>query len=114
MKPARDLCFTPAVELSKLYQARKASPLEVMQAVLGRIDAVNPDVNAIVTLVRDAALRDARRATAALRRGVALPPLFGVPIGIKDVTPTKGIRTTYGSKLFVPCGFTSQRLPVGL
>ena len=71
-----------------------------MQAVLARIDAVNPDVNAIVTLVREAALADARRATAALRRGASLPPLFGVPVAIKDVTPTKGIRTTHGSKLF--------------
>ena len=71
-----------------------------MQAVLARIDAVNPSVNAIVTLTRDAALRDARRATTSLRRGSTLPPLFGVPVGIKDVTPTKGIRTIYGSKLF--------------
>jgi amidase len=96
----RDLTFAPAVELLRLYRARKASPLEVMQAVLGRIDAVNPHVNAIVTLARDAALWEARRATAALKRNVALPPLFGVPVGIKDVTPTRGLRTTYGSKLF--------------
>jgi len=60
----RDLCFTPAVELLKLYRARKASPLEVMQAVLARIDAVNPRVNAVVTLVRESALREARRAAA--------------------------------------------------
>jgi amidase len=100
MVTGRDLCFTPAVELAKLYRTRKVSPLEVMQAVLARIDAVNPAVNAIVTLTRDAALREARRATASLRRGSTLPPLFGVPVGIKDVTPTKGIRTTFGSKLF--------------
>jgi amidase len=100
MTTQRDLCFTPAIELSKLYRARKISPLEVMQAVLARIDAVNPAVNAIVTLTRDAALHEARRATTSLRRGSTLPPLFGVPVGIKDVTPTKGIRTTYGSKLF--------------
>jgi amidase len=100
MPTVRDLCFTPAVDLARLYRARRASPLEVMQAFLARIDAVNPDVNAIVTLVRDAALGDARRATAALRRGASLPPLFGVPVAIKDVTPTKGIRTTHGSKLF--------------
>src|SRR5437899_3044036 len=100
MASERDLCFTPAVDLLKLYRARRASPLEVMQAVLARIDAVNPDVNAIVTLVREDALRDARRATATLRRGASLPPLFGVPVGIKDVTVTKGIRTTHGSKLF--------------
>jgi amidase len=100
MTSRRDLCFTPAVELSKLYRARKVSPLEVMQAVLTRIDAVNPAVNAIVTLTREAALREARRAAASLRRGSMLPPLFGVPVGIKDVTQTKGIRTTFGSKLF--------------
>src|SRR5262245_5666640 len=100
MTTQRDLCFTPAVELSKLYRARKVSPLEVMQAVLARIDAVNPAVNAIVTLTREAALREARRATAGLRRSSTLPLLFGVPVGIKDVTQTKGIRTTFGSKLF--------------
>jgi amidase len=95
-----DLSFTPAVELLRLYRAGKTSPLEVMQAVLARIDAVNPRVNAVVTLVRESALREARRATAALRRGAKLAPLFGIPVGIKDVTPTRGIRTTYGSKLF--------------
>jgi amidase len=88
------------VELLRLYRARRLSPLEAMQGLLAQIDAVNPQVNAIVTVARDAALWEARRATAALNRGAALPPLFGVPIGIKDVTPTRGIRTTYGSKLF--------------
>jgi amidase len=96
----RDLTFTPAVELAKLYRTRKASPLEVMEAVLARIDKVNPQVNAVVTLARDSARWEARRATAALKRGAPLPPLFGVPVAIKDVTATKGIRTTHGSKLF--------------
>jgi amidase len=100
MTTAHDLAFTPAAKLAALYRARKASPLEVMRAVLDRIDRVNPRVNAIVTLARESALAEARRATAVLRRGAALPPLFGVPVGIKDVTPTRGIRTTYGSKLF--------------
>jgi amidase len=95
-----DLTFTPAAKLAALYRAGKTSPLEAMRAVLDRIDRVNPDVNAIVTLARESALRDARRATAALRRGATLPPLFGIPVGIKDVTPTRGLRTTYGSKLF--------------
>ena len=96
----RDLCFTPATELARLYRARKVSPLEVMQAVLARIDAVNPRVNAYVTLARESALRSARQATQKLRRGAALPPLHGVPVSIKDLTPTKGIRTTWGSKVF--------------
>jgi len=95
-----DLTFTPATRLAALYRARKASPLEVMRAVLDRIDRVNPTVNAIVTLARESALGEARRATSALRRGATRPPLFGIPVGIKDVTPTRGLRTTHGSKLF--------------
>jgi amidase len=98
--PDRDLCFTPATELVRLFRARKVSPLEVMQAVLARIDQVNPRVNAYVTLARESALRAARAATAALRQGVALPPLHGVPVSIKDNTPTQGIRTTWGSRIF--------------
>jgi amidase len=98
--PDRDLCFTPATELQRLYRARKASPLEVMQAVLARIDAVNPTLNAYVTVARESALAAARKATAALKRRGTLPPLHGVPVSIKDLTPTKGIRTTWGSKIY--------------
>ncbi len=100
MAMPRDLCFTPAVELIRLYRARKVSPLEVMQVLLERIDRVNPKVNAIVTLDRESVLWHARRATAALKKKATLGPLHGIPVGIKDVTATKGIRTTYGSKLF--------------
>ncbi|HJV58479.1 MAG TPA: amidase [Methylomirabilota bacterium] len=97
----RDLCFVPATTLQRLYRSRKASPLEVMQAVLARIDAVNPRVNAYVTVARDQALAAAKKATAALgRKGARLGPLHGVPVSIKDLTPTKGIRTTWGSKIF--------------
>ena len=96
----RDLCFTPATELARLYRARKVSPLEVMRAVLTRIDAVNPQVNAYVTLARESALAAARRATATLRRRATLPPLFGIPVSIKDLNATKGLRTTWGSKIY--------------
>lgn len=98
--PARDLCFTPATELVRLFRTRKVSPLEVTQAVLRRIDQVNPKVNAYVTVARESALRAARAATHALRRGAKLPPLHGVPVSIKDLTPTKGIRTTWGSRIY--------------
>jgi amidase len=99
--PPSDLCFTPATALARLYRARRASPLEVMQAVFARIDAVNPLVNAYVTLDREGALAAARRATAALTRKRATPgPLHGIPVSIKDLTPTKGLRTTSGSKIF--------------
>jgi amidase len=95
-----DLCFVPAVDLLRLYRARKVSPLEVMQAVLARIDAVNPKLNAYVTLARESALADARKATVAVKRRTATPPLFGIPVSIKDLTPTRGLRTTWGSKIF--------------
>src|SRR5262245_59670781 len=71
-----------------------------MQAVLARVDALNPELNAYVTLAREPALAAARAATRALRRGAALPPLHGVPVSIKDLTPTKGLRTTWGSKIY--------------
>jgi amidase len=96
----RDLCFTSATELARLYRARKVSPLEVMQAVLARVDRVNPKVNAIVTLTRESALAEARAATRALGRRKDLPPLFGVPVTIKDLVPTRGVRTTWGSKIY--------------
>jgi amidase len=97
----RDLCFTPATELQRLYRARKVSPLEVMQAVLARVDAVNPTLNAIVTLARESALTKAKAATGALKKTTkTLGPLHGVPVTIKDLTQTTGIRTTWGSKVF--------------
>src|SRR5262249_36087147 len=71
-----------------------------MHAVLARVDALNPKLNAYVTLARESALADARKATAALKRRAVMPPLFGIPVSIKDLTPTKGLRTTWGSKIF--------------
>src|SRR5262245_60157903 len=101
MSDSRDLCFLPATELVRLYRARKVSPLEVMQAVLARIDAVNPAVNAYVTVAREPALAGARAATRALgRKGSALSPLHGVPVSIKDLFSTKGIRSTWGSLIY--------------
>jgi amidase len=100
MKIPADLCLTPAAELVRLFHARSISPLEVMQAVFARIDALNPTLNAYATLASESALGAARAATAALKRDADLPPLHGVPVSIKDLTPTKGIRTTWGSKIY--------------
>jgi amidase len=108
----RDLALLSAADLARLYRARRASPLEAMQAVLARVDALNPPVNAIVTLDREGALRAARAATAALSRRGALPPLHGVPVTIKDVTPTRGLRTTWGSPLYADTVPTEDGLVV--
>ena len=95
-----DLRFTTATELSRLYRRRKVSPLEVVDAVLAQIARVNPQLNAYVTVTADEARLAAKAATAALRRGRTLPPLHGIPVSIKDLTPTKGVRTTWGSKIY--------------
>ena len=97
---ATDLCFTPAAALVRLFRRKKVSPLEVTRAVLDRIEAVNPVLNAYCTVATDSALRAARAAERAVMRGERLGLLHGVPVSIKDLTETKGIRTTWGSKIF--------------
>jgi amidase len=97
----RDLCFTPAIRLAALIRRRSVSPLELTRAFLARIERVNPRVNAYCTVAADHALAAARAATAAVtRRSARLGPLHGVPVSIKDLTPTRGIRTTFGSRIF--------------
>lgn len=102
---ARELCFLPAADLSAAIRRREVSCLEVMDAHLAQIERVNPQVNAIVTLVADRARADALAADAALARGDAVGPLHGLPVAHKDLVVTRGIRTTFGSKAlehFVP------------
>ncbi len=89
-----------ARELARLVREQRASPVDVVAAHIGAIERANPSVNAIVTLAAEQALAAARTAAGAVTRGAQLPPLHGVPVGIKDVTPTTGIRTTWGSPLF--------------
>jgi amidase len=97
---ATELCFLPAVELARLIRAREISCLEVMETHLARIERVNPQVNAIVTLLPEAALEAARAADAALARGEAPGVLHGLPVAHKDLVPTRGVRTTWGSRIF--------------
>ncbi|MBI4245889.1 MAG: amidase, partial [Candidatus Rokubacteria bacterium] len=97
---ADDLCFTAATRLAELIRRRRISPLELTAALLARIERVNPRLNAYCTVAAEPALRAARAATAAVKRGARLGPLHGLPVSIKDLTPTKGIRTTWGSKIF--------------
>jgi amidase len=95
-----DLCFQTATELARRIRAREISVTEVVQAHLARIERVNPKVNAIVTLTAERALAEARSKDAALARGEAAGPLFGLPVAHKDLVPTKGIRTTFGSLIY--------------
>ena len=95
-----DLCYTPATELAALIRARKLSPVELTRAVLARIEAVNPALNAFCTPTPDLAMADARRAEEAVMHGRPLGPLHGLPYSIKDLAFTRGIRTMSGSHIF--------------
>ncbi|HYU18394.1 MAG TPA: amidase family protein [Chloroflexota bacterium] len=97
---ADELCWTPARELARMIRATEVSPVEVVDAVLERMGWVNPRINAYCTLTADLALESARAAEVAAARGDSLGPLHGVPFSLKDLTPTRGIRTTMGSKIF--------------
>jgi amidase len=96
-----DLCFLPARKLARLVRTRKASAVEVVRAFIAQVERLNPRVNAIVTFLPEEALRQAKRVDAALRRGSSSAgPLAGLPIAYKDVIPTRGIRTTFGSRIY--------------
>jgi len=94
-----DLCFLPATELAALLRRREVSAREVVQAHLDQIERVNPQVNAVVTLVAERALHEARAADERLAAGEPVGPLHGLPMAIKDTHETAGIRTTHGSPI---------------
>src|SRR5216683_1020769 len=95
-----ELTHLSAVELARLVRTKKASPFEVTQAHLEAIEKLNPAVNAFCTVAAEKALVWAREAEAAMKKRARLGALHGVPVAIKDLTPTAGIRTTWGSTLF--------------
>ena len=88
-----------ARELARLIRNRAVSPIEVLDAHLAAIAALNPKLNAIVTLAEESAREHARRAEQAVMKGEPLGALHGLPVGIKDITQTAGIRTTFASPL---------------
>src|SRR6202453_4617525 len=95
-----EICFMRAVDMVEAIRTRKLSAREVMQAHLKQIGAVNGKVNAMVTLVGKARLRaKAAAADEALAHSQWLGPLHGLPVAVKDLHETAGIRTTYGSPL---------------
>jgi amidase len=100
-----EICSLTATEIARRIRAKEVSAVEVMEAHLARIDRLNKEVNAVVTLLPERAMDGARTADDILARGLPLGPLHGLPLAHKDLVSTKGIRTTYGSlvyKDFVP------------
>ncbi|MDX2203870.1 MAG: amidase family protein [Hyphomicrobiaceae bacterium] len=105
---AAELATRHATELAGLVRARKASPVEVTEAVLARIDACEPALNAFVVLDREGAIEAAKAAEAAVAGGAALGPLHGVPVTIKDVQAVAGLPTRRGSRLSDPAPATAD------
>ena len=97
---ATELCFLSAGELSRLIQRKEVSPVGVIDAHLARIEATEPVLNSFITLLPEQARAAARQAEAQIRAGNYRGPLHGIPVSLKDLFNTGGVRTTSGSRIF--------------
>ncbi len=103
---------TDALTLARQIRSKEVSPVAVVDAVLARIEALQPTVNAFITVTADAARDAARRAEAAVMAGDRLGPFHGVPFSVKDLLFTKGVRTTMGSRIFADQVPAEDAVPV--
>lgn len=94
-----ELCYASIGELAPLLASSKVSPVTLAEAVLARIDKLNPRLNAFLTVTADQARVQARAAEQEIRAGRYRGPLHGIPISLKDIIATRGVRTTAGSKI---------------
>ena len=88
--------YTPATELRRMIGAKELSPVELTEAILRRIEAIDPGLGGYITVMADEAMDCAREAEAAVTRGDQLGPLHGIPVPIKDLEGVKGVRLTHG------------------
>ena len=96
---ADDLINLDLHEVAKLVRQKRVSPPELAKACLARIEALNPILNAFITVTAESALEQARQAETELQRGIWRGPLHGIPIALKDLIDTANVRTTAGSAL---------------
>ncbi len=97
---SQDIPFLSAAEIAAAIKSKQVSPVEVVQSYLERIDRLDSNLRAYITVCREEALDAAHQAEQAVQRGDALGPLFGVPIAVKDQFWTEGILTTNGSRTY--------------
>ena len=103
--PDHELAYASIADLSRRIASRELSPVELTRAALARAEALEPKLNAWITLLPEAAEEQARQAEQELARGQRRGPLHGIPLGIKDLFWTRGVRTTAASRIladFVP------------
>ncbi len=110
-----ELAFAPGYELRRLLDSREVSSVELTEMFLGRIEELNPILNAYLTVCGEEAVATARQADERIGRGGGGEPLLGIPVSIKDLEVTKGIRSTMGSlayRDYVPAidSITSERV----
>jgi aspartyl-tRNA(Asn)/glutamyl-tRNA(Gln) amidotransferase subunit A len=94
---SEDLCFLSAVELAARIARKDVSPVEVTRAVLSRAERLQGEQNCFITLCGEEAMATAREAERQAMAGAPLGPLYGVPLTVKDIVNTKGVRTTFGA-----------------
>jgi aspartyl-tRNA(Asn)/glutamyl-tRNA(Gln) amidotransferase subunit A len=95
-----DLAALSLADASELLRARKASPVELTTACLARIDRLNPALNAFITVTREQALAEAKAAESEIMRGRRRGALHGIPVALKDLFDTAGVKTTAASAVF--------------
>ncbi|MEX2147897.1 MAG: amidase [Candidatus Rokuibacteriota bacterium] len=108
-----ELVWRSALECAALIRSKQLSPVELTEAILSRIARLNPALNAFCLVTADVARNAAREAEIAVMKGEPLGPLHGVPVSLKDVLYTRGIRTTGGSRLFADLVPEQDAVPVG-
>src|ERR1051326_3542541 len=94
---AGELAMLDLSEASRAVQKKEVSPVELTQACLARIEKLNPKLNAFITVTDMTALEDARKAEAEIARGEWRGPLHGIPLAVKDLVETAGVKTTAAS-----------------
>jgi aspartyl-tRNA(Asn)/glutamyl-tRNA(Gln) amidotransferase subunit A len=97
---ALELCYLSAGELSRLIKTQDVSPVEIIDAHLARIGETDTTLNSFITLLPEQARAAARRAESEIQSGNYRGPLHGIPVGLKDLFNTGGVRTTSGSRIF--------------
>jgi aspartyl-tRNA(Asn)/glutamyl-tRNA(Gln) amidotransferase subunit A len=94
------ILFSPLVNIAKRIRSREISPVELTSSYLDRLERFSPMLNAVVTIVHERAMEDARQAEREIQAGNYRGPLHGIPYGAKDLLATQGIRTTWGAPPF--------------